>query len=292
MNGSFMSQTGAPERGGRAPGEKATHADNPKNVVNSVVKAFGVLQAFSAARPALTITEISEAAGIDRGTGFRLIHTLVALGYLRPVHPKRFRLTVKCMELGFVAMSSQETYAEAHPLLSACVPELCDAASLGSLEGADVVYIARAEQGLDRYNIDRRPGRRVRAYGAALGHVILAYLPRAQQIAVLESAERVKLSERTLTDIDALLARFETVRQQGYAVSDGENAFGLRTLAVPILDDNGDPLAGISFTVQAQRMSVDSMVASILPRAAQIAAEIRQAASIRARTRSQRPGPR
>ena len=45
-------------------------------------KVFAVLRAFDANAPELTITELAGRAGLDRGTAFRLIHTLKELGYL------------------------------------------------------------------------------------------------------------------------------------------------------------------------------------------------------------------
>ncbi|WP_227591765.1 IclR family transcriptional regulator C-terminal domain-containing protein, partial [Klebsiella aerogenes] len=70
---------------------------------------------------------------------------------------------------------------------------------------------------------------------------MLAYLPLHEQQAVLERSNRIKVSEKTLTDVDAILERLRDVRQQGYAVSDGENAYGLRTVAAAILDGDGLP---------------------------------------------------
>jgi IclR family transcriptional regulator, pca regulon regulatory protein len=258
------------------PEKRGVPTDNPKNVVNSVVKAFNVLHAFTAQTSSLTIGEVALATGMDRGTAFRLVHTLVSLDYLRPVPSKRFRLTLKCLELGFLALSQGGLAEHAAPLLSECVPEFADAASLGTLDGADVVFLQRVEMGLRR-NVDRRPGGRVRAYAAALGHAILAYLPQQQQIVILESSERPKLSERTLTNLDALLERLQQVRKHGYAVSDGENAYGLRTVAVPILDPDGVPVAGVSLTVDAERMSIDALIKSATPRALAIADELSRA---------------
>ena len=220
MNSLTMNERTASHAATRSVDKKPSPADNPKNVVNSVLKAFSVLHAFTPAQPEMTVSEIAAATGMDRGTTFRLIHTLVSLDYLRSVPVRKFRLTLKCLELGFLALSSQDLWVHAEPLLNGCVPDICDAASLGMLDGADVVYLQRVDKGLARHNVDRRPGRRVRAYGAALGHAILAFLPEPQQIQILESAERVKLSERTLTDLDALLKRLRQVRKQGYAVSD------------------------------------------------------------------------
>lgn len=252
-------------------------ADNPKNVVNSVAKAFAVLHAFTPERSVLTVSELAAAADLDRGTTFRLVHTLLALGYLAEVPVRKYRLTLKCLELGFLAMSSQDLWAHAQPLLQECVPAVADAASLGMLDGPDVVYLARAENGLSRHNIDRRPGRRVRAYGAALGHAILAWMPEARQVEVLESAERHKLSERTLTDLGALLERLREVKTRGYAVSDGENAYGLRTIAVPVFDAAGQPVAGVSLTADAQRMSLDQLLQTAAPKALDIAQTLSRA---------------
>jgi IclR family pca regulon transcriptional regulator len=247
-------------------------SDRSRNFVYSVVKAFAVLQAFDASLPELTITEVAARAGLDRGTSFRLTHTLLDLGYLAAVPgTKRYRLALKCLELGFLALSSQDLRVHAAPLLRDRVPSIADAGSLGMLDGADVVYLERVHAGLPRHDVDRRPGRRIRAYGAALGHALLAWLPEGEQVAVLESAERVKLSERTLTDLDALLARLREVRAQGYAVSDGENAYGLRTVAAPVLDATGRPVAGVSFTIDAGRQPIDEFVASAAPQAVQVA---------------------
>jgi len=249
--------------------------ENAKNLVQSAAKVFAVMRAFDAALPELTITEVAGRAGVDRGTAFRLLHTLVSLGYVSPVPgTKRFRLTLKCLELGYLALSSQELRVHAGPLLRECVPAVADAGSLGTLDGADVVYLERVNTGLARQDLDRRPGRRIRAYGAALGHAQLAFLPEAQQIAILESIERVKLSERTLTDLDALIARLRDVRNQGFAVSDGENAYGLRTVAAPILDPTGAPLAAVSLTADTARAPLDDFLAAAKPEVLRVAREL------------------
>lgn len=181
----------------RPSDEEALAAENPKNTVNSVFKAFSVLRAFSAESPTMTLSEVAEATDMDRGTVFRLLHTLRSLGYLRQEDGKRFRLGLKCLELGFVALSSHELWFHAAPFLRECAPDVVDAASLGVLDGPDVMFVQRFDDGFRRQDIDRRPGRRIRAYGSALGHVLLAWLPEEKQIEILNSAERIRLSERT-----------------------------------------------------------------------------------------------
>lgn len=250
-------------------------SENAKNHVQSAAKVFAVLRAFDAAQPQLTQVEVATRASLDRGTAFRLIHTLVSLGYLASVpNTKRFRLTLKCLELCYLTLTSMDLRAHSAPLLAQHVPSLADAGSLAVLDGPDVIYLERVQSGLSRHDLDRRPGRRIRAYAAAIGHVQLAYLPHHRQVEILESVERVKLSDRTLVDLDALLERLREVRVQGYAVSDGENAYGLRTIAAPVMDANGQSVAGLSFTIDAGRMPMEDFVATALPALLQIAAEL------------------
>ncbi|WP_408902347.1 IclR family transcriptional regulator [Roseicella aerolata] len=252
--------------------------DNPKNQVQSVAKAFAVLQAFGRDLSELTIAEVAARAGLDRGTAFRLIHTLVGLGYLRPVPDgRRFRLTLKCLELGFSVLTAGDLPDHAMPLLRDLVPGVADAGSLGMLDRGEVIYLARVEADLSRHGVVRRPGSRIGAYATALGQAIMAWLPPQEQVAHLESVARVKLSERTLTDLDALLARLAEVRARGYAVSDGENVYGLVTVAAPVLDPQGQPCAGVSLTIGAGRMSSVEFAALAAPQAQRMAAELSRA---------------
>jgi len=187
-------------------------AENGKSVVQSAAKVFAVLKAFDRNLPELTVTEIAARAQLDRGTAFRLVHTLMDLGYVRGVpDSKRYRLTLKCLELGFTALAGRDLPAHARPLLREVVPAVADAGSLGMLERGEVIYVERVQTVPERLGIDRRPGSRIGAYAAALGHAILAFLPRDEQIAHLQSVERVKLSERTLIGMEALL------KQTGYS---------------------------------------------------------------------------
>ena len=256
----------------KAPRQRTAPADNPKNFVNSVGKAFAVLRSFTADDFELTITDIASRTDMDRGTAFRLVQTLIKLGYIQPGEQVRhYRLSLKCLDLGHTALSAGNLRGQAEPLLRDLVPLFGDAASLGALDGSDVVYLARVSAGLDRHKIDRRPGSRIQAYAAALGHAMLAYLPREQQIERLEATERIKLSQRTLTDLKQLLARLDQVRKLGYAISDGENAYGLRTVAAPVFGNGTSAIAGVSLTIDANRMDIKSFKGKALPEILRVA---------------------
>lgn len=228
-----------------------------KNVVHSLAKGFRVLEAFTSDTPELVLAEVARRAGIDNATAFRLLNTLAMLGYVGKVPGTRaFRLTLKCLDLGFNAIAHADLRTLARPILRNLVGEVNEAASIGVLEGADVVYVERIQAGMTRLGVEIRIGARVPVYSTAIGRAILAFLPRETQIHTLNARPRVKLTEHTPTDLDTLLARLEQVRVRGYALSDQETVSGLRVLSAPVLDLDGAPVAGLSVAAPALRMSL------------------------------------
>lgn len=227
-------------------------AASSKNTVQSLAKGFRVLEAFTSREPELTMAEVARRAGIDNATAFRFLNTLVEIGYVDRVADSRdFRLALKVLDLGFNAIARSDLRTRARPILRGLVGEINEAASIGVLDGADVIYVERIQAGLARLGVDIRIGSRVPAYSSAIGHAILAWLPRPTQISILQSQPRRQLTATTQTDLNVLLARLEQVKQRGYAVSDQETVSGLYVLAAPILDTDGIPLAGLSIAAPA-----------------------------------------
>ena len=88
-----------------------------------------------------------------------MLNTLVMLGYISRVpEGRKFRLTLKVTDLGFHAIGGADLREIARPILRSLVGEVSEAASLGVLDGADIVYIDRVRAGLTRIGVDIRIG--------------------------------------------------------------------------------------------------------------------------------------
>lgn len=89
-------------------------------------------------------------------------------------------------------------------------------------------------------------GLQLEAYCSGIGKVLLAHLPEAQRRAYLAEGPFVALTSRTITDPAMLAQELERVREQGYAIDDGEIIDGLVCTAVPIHAPDGQVHAAIS----------------------------------------------
>ena len=191
----------------------------------------------------LKLSEVARRAGLDNGTAFRLLETLVMLGYLeRFPETKQYRLTLKPLELGFNAIARMDLRTIAQPELRTLVGTVREAASVGILDRDEVVYIERYQEGQARLGVDIRVGSRLPAYCTAIGHSILAFLPRAETRRILGMSRRVKVNEHTPVTLEEIEEQLGEVRAAGYAISDSAYIAGLRVLAAPFLARTVAPL--------------------------------------------------
>ena len=239
-------------------------AVSAKSTVLSLAKGLRVLEAFTAQDPEQNLSEIARRAGLDPGTAYRLVKTLVMLGYLRQIDAaKHYRLSTKVLDLGFQALAGMDFHDSSRPVLRSLVGEISQAASLTVLEGAEILYVERVQAPWGRLGVNIRVGSRIPAYCTAAGHAILAYLPRERRREILEMRERVKLTPNTPVTLAGIERRFARVRKLGYALSDQEAVPGLRVLAAPVLDPDGHPYGAVSVASPSISGSVDVFVATL-----------------------------
>lgn len=228
----------------KKPGAEASSSDQQKSSVQSLAKGLRVLEAFGADDEPLTITELAERAELDPGTTFRMLNTLVDLGYVRRLEKRRYEITLKVLDLGFNAIGRRDLRSVVRPLLRSLVGGKIEAASFGVLEGGNVVYVERVRAGLTRLGVDIRIGSGIPAAVNVLAQAILAHLPAPDLDQVL--ASEAPHPGYPVVSRARLLPQLDRIRADGFAASSSQISAGLDVLAAPVFDDGGYPIAGIS----------------------------------------------
>jgi IclR family pca regulon transcriptional regulator len=219
-----------------------------------------VLEAFSGDADEMTLSEIADAAELDAGTTFRMLNTLVNLGYVARVgESRRFRLTLKVLDLGFNAIAHKDLRSLVRPLLQSLVDEVSEAASFGVLEGADILYIERVRAGFTRLGVDIRVGTTIPATISTIGCAVLAFLPAAQLDRVLSSLPRHSSLTVLPPGRAKLLPILDRIRERGYGIEDSLISGDLRILAVPVLGPDGYAIGAISIAAPRIRVSENDL---------------------------------
>ena len=92
-------------------------------------------------------------------------------------------------------------------------------------------------------------------YAGAIGKVLGAFQDENVIRKRLMEEPLIPLTEYTITSPEALLAEYAKIREQGYAISDGELSTETIGIGAPIRDESGTVWAAIS--VGAPRLRVD-----------------------------------
>lgn len=247
-------------RGSKAAGKATvkTASRDGKSSVQSLAKAFRLLEAIAASDADLTLSELAGAAMLDPGTTHRMLNTLVDLGYVARAEGKRFTLTLKVLDLGFRAIGRRDIRTLARPLLRTLVGEVSEAANLGVLDGSDVLYVERIRAGMTRLGVDIRVGTLIPAANSVIGWAILAFLPPTDVARILALPSRQR-DFHTIGQPADLGKRLAAVRKQGYALGGSLVSNDMIALAAPVLDRDGFPVAAVSVAAPSMRMTADDL---------------------------------
>ncbi|KQQ62440.1 IclR family transcriptional regulator [Pseudomonas sp. Leaf127] len=231
-----------------------------RSTVQSLAKGFRVLEAFSADNEELTLSQIAAAADLDPGTTFRMLNTLVELGYVSRIpESRRFALTLKVLDLGFHAIARTDLRSIVRPILRGLVGETNEAASFAVLQGADVLYLERVRAGITRLGVDIRVGTTVPATQTAIGQSILAFLPEKEVDKVRQLTPLTPFIMKPHASELALPELLGRVRADGHILTESLFTDGLRILAVPVLDIDGYPVGAISIAAPTVRCSAEEL---------------------------------
>jgi DNA-binding IclR family transcriptional regulator len=130
-------------------------------------------------------------------------------------------------------------------------------AHLAVLHGRDVLYVIE-ERAPGRPPLVTDVGVRLPSQLTASGLAMLAALPPQQVRALFPSrdafVQRQGLGPTTLPGLRSLLSR---VRRDGFALEDGTVTPDFASVAAPVLDHVGHPVAGIAVTYPAAEVTED-----------------------------------
>lgn len=239
-------------------------SDNPdRDYVQSLSRGLTVLEAFNAERPAMTLADMSRATGLTRATARRLLHTLVALGFVG-TDGRTFELTPRVLDLGFAYVSSLQLPDIAQPFMEALSDRVHESVSASVLDGSQIVYVARVNT-QRIMGISLAIGSRLPAAWTSMGRVLLAGLTDTQLDEFLDGLVITRLTMESITDIEALRSEIHRVRSQGYALIDQELEEGIRSVAAPLRDRRGRTLAAINVGTHAARVTLKELRTVILP---------------------------
>lgn len=244
------------------------------NFMTSLARGLIVIQAFTQQTPQMTISQLSVKTGLSRAAVRRCLYTLTKLGFAGAEDGQRYALRPRMLSLSHTYTTSSTLTTASQPILERMSLAFRESFSVATLDGDEIVYVARTHVPSRVMAVDLHIGSRLPAYCTSMGRVLLAYLPPDQLENYLARAELTPHTTRTITSTEKLRASLRNVRRLGYALVDQELEVGLRSLAVPVYAPNGRVVATVNLSGNAPRMPVFDMQTKFLTPLRNAAAEL------------------
>ena len=228
----------------------------------SVERALAVLEAVADRASGVSNADLHRKLKIPKSSASYILRAPVKHGYLRrDRETNRYYLGLKVVGLSHRALAALDVREIAEPVLRQLVDTTQLTAHVAIYDREEAVYVEKIDApGFVKMNT--WVGRRLQLHSTSVGKVLAAFMPREEMEAMLSGRGLYGRTPRTVTSVPKLLKELERVREQGYALDDEENSLGVRCIAAPIFNAEGqiEAALGVSGTThQFERPQVPKM---------------------------------
>lgn len=213
-----------------------------------------LLDFLSESTEGMSLTQLSQRAKLPKSTIHGLLATLREGKFVdQDAETGHYRLGIRLFELGNKVARSWDIRDAALPVMKRLNKEFGETVHLGAEDNGEVLYLEKiAPDSL--VSIVSDVGLRLPMHCSGLGKVLLAQKSKTELRRFLELKGLPALTYRTITSAESLEKELIQIREQGYAMDDGETMEGLRCVAAPIFDTDERARFAISISGQIRDM--------------------------------------
>jgi DNA-binding IclR family transcriptional regulator len=217
-------------------------------MADTATRLFQIIEFLASSKDWVSLREMARELHISAASAYRALSSLKEIGYVRQ-HPQdgSYQLTLKIAWISAQLLENVQLRQIAHPFLQQLTSATNETTHLAVLEGTEFVYIDKVDNA-QAVRMRSRVGQRGRLYCAAVGKVMLAFMPETECEALSRRLRLQAATEHTITDAAAFREELGKVRELGYAVDDEENEVGIRCVGAPVYDHTGRLTAAVSIS--------------------------------------------
>jgi len=223
-------------------------------------RGLALLEALAATEGGATLTAVAEALALPAPTAHRLLATLEQAGYVQQGPGGEWLVGVRAFRVGSAFLDHRNLVVHAYPHLKRLMEQSGETTNLAVIDDGEAVFVEQV-QCRELMRMSTKLGARAPLHASGVGKAMLAAMPDEAVSAALAKRGLARHTARTLTDRMRLAAELVATRERGYAIDDEEHADGLRCVAAPIWDENGEAWAAISLAGPVSRITPGRLAA-------------------------------
>lgn len=240
--------------------------------VKSADRALAILEYLADAESA-SFSELLERLSLPKSSASALLTTLENAGWVERDDQRRFTVGLRAWQVGRSYRGHDDLATRAKPLMDALAQDVGETVQLARLDGMENVYIA-ISLSPNPMRLASSVGMRLPSHATGIGKALLSQLDPAERARRVSEARLERLTEKTVTDPERLLAILSDCAVQGVAIDDEEYVQGCRCVAIPLHTGALGIETALSVTMPAFRTGPD-WPHDVLPSLRRTAARLR-----------------
>jgi IclR family acetate operon transcriptional repressor len=229
-----------------------------QNTIKSLDRAMVVFEFLSEAQ-GKTLSVLASDLGQSAATVYRILVTLEGRGLVEFDQVAQvWHIGPRAFVIGARFLKRTSLVERARPFLRRLMEDTGETANLGIEQNGQVLFVSQVET-----NASIRaffpPGTLSQMHASGIGKALMAQMETSRLETLLAKAPLERFTEFTLIVHDALMADLAVTRLRGFAIDGEERNLGMRCIAAPIFDINGEAVAGISVSGPTSRVGSEQI---------------------------------
>lgn len=247
--------------------------DNDRQFVTALGRGLTLLAAFEQHQQ-LSHQQLCQMTNLPKATITRLIHTLMALGFLRVTEHGQYQLGSSAVRLSATAWSRHDMVAAAEPLLRQFASRNEVSVNLATEVEGEMRYHACCRSPA-RLSVNLQVGSAVPVTRTAIGRAFYAASSPARQASIRNNLQEHLSTEDYNHAQSALSDAAEHYRLHGYTVSDGDFSTDILAVAVGVFDvATGQYAYSLNASVPRANWEAEEYKTMIVPKLQMLAQQI------------------
>jgi len=231
-----------------------------KNTIASTEKSMDIIDAL-VSEGSCGVVELADHLGYNKTTVYHHLSTLESRDYVIKQNGK-YKIGLRFFEIGQHTRRQYQIYKVGKSEIDKLAEETGELANLMVTENGLGIYIYISRGG-DAVCLDTKMGSRQYLHMSALGKSILANMSEEDLDAIIEIHGLPQKTKNTVTDRDELEKELEEIRDSGVAFDGEERAEGIRCIAAPVTDQDGNLIGAVSVSGPSTRLDGDHLYETI-----------------------------
>lgn len=234
-----------------------TEKQADKGSIQVIERMMSLLEVLADMPEPASLKLLAQSTGLHPSTAHRILAAMTSAAIVERQDAGSYMLGIRLLELGNIVKSRINIRQVALPHMQQLHELVGEAVNLGIRHEDEIIYVERTSSGRSLVRVVYLVGGRAPLHLTSVGKLFLADDGLAD---VRAYARRTGLPGKTphsLTRLDALEKELDRIRRHEFACDNEEAEIGLRCLAAPIRNDEGQLVAGLSVSAPADRHNPD-----------------------------------